>query len=314
MFDAAECLFLYLESSLRVGSGKPERDIDLPIQREVATGYPLLPASSLKGVLRARARSQQAPVELVALLGSEPDSDEARPSCVAISDSLPLLFPARALTGLFAWVTSLETLSRFARDLAVYGVKNLKPPQLPATASDTALVALETPLLGTAKTLVLEELSFAVKASEEVGALGTWLAENAFPEDPAYDYWRQKAARGVVVLPEPAFRHFVLRGTQTLQRIRIDPRTGTAAEGSLWSEEYLPPETLMYAFTGVNLPEQPPSYIAKASDLSDWIKGLVSGHLQVGAGRTLGHGIVRVRWTATSAPQTPKRARSSKKK
>ena len=53
MFDAAECMFLYLESSLRVGSGEPGYEIDLPIQREAATGYPLVPGSSLKGVLRA---------------------------------------------------------------------------------------------------------------------------------------------------------------------------------------------------------------------------------------------------------------------
>lgn len=286
----------------------------MPIQREAATGYPLIPASSLKGVLRARARSQQAPAELVAFLGSEPEGDEVRPSCVAISDSVPLLFPARALTGIFAWVTSLETMSRFVRDLAVYGVKNLKPPQLPALDPTSAGVALETPLLGTAKTLVLEEFTFPARACEEVGALGTWLAENAIPDDPAYDYWRQKAARGVVVLPEAAYRHFVRYGTQTLQRIRIDPQTGTAAEGSLWSEEYLPPETLMYAFAGVNLPDQPPSYIAQASDLRDWLKKLASGRLQIGAGRTLGHGIVRVRWTGKSAPQTPKQARSKTKK
>ncbi|MGC8643853.1 MAG: type III-B CRISPR module RAMP protein Cmr4, partial [Isosphaeraceae bacterium] len=277
MFDAAECLFLYLESSLRVGSGEPGEEIDLPIQREAATGYPMVPGSSLKGVLRGRARAQDAPPELLALLGSEPESDEAQPSCIVLSDSLPLLLPVRALTGLFAWVTSLETLSRFARDLTVYGVKNLKPPKLPVLAPDTASVALESPLLGTAKNLVLEDLCFPVKADEEIGTLGTWLAENAFPDDPVYQFWRERVGRGVVVLPEPAYRHFALHGTQVQQRIRIDPHTGTAAEGSLWSEEFLPPETLLYAFAGVNLPAQPPSYITKVANLSDWLKGLITG-------------------------------------
>ena len=60
MFDAAECMFLYAESSLRVGSGEERTEIDLPVQREAATGYPLVPSSSLKGVLRARARARQA--------------------------------------------------------------------------------------------------------------------------------------------------------------------------------------------------------------------------------------------------------------
>ena len=247
------------------------------------------------------------------MLGSESESGEVHPSCVVVSDSLPLLFPARSLTGLFAWVTSLETLSRFVRELAVYGVKNPKPPQLPVIDPDAAGVAPEAPLLGTGKTLVLEELSFPVKALEEVGALGAWLAEHAFPDDPVYQYWRQRAARGVVVVPEQAYRYFVIHGTQVLQRIRIDPRTGTAAEGSLWSEEYLPPETLMYAFAGVNLPDQPPSYITKASNLTDWLRGLVPGHLQVGSGRTLGHGIVRVRWTGKKASRTRQSTKPSKK-
>ena len=94
MFDAAECMFLYLESSLRVGSGEPGAEIDLPIQREAATGYPLVPGSSLKGVLRACARSQQAPAELLALLGSEPESERGAPQL-----RRRLRFPAPAVSG-----------------------------------------------------------------------------------------------------------------------------------------------------------------------------------------------------------------------
>src|SRR4051794_23512637 len=79
LFAAAECMFLYLESSLGVGSGEERREVALPIQREAATVYPLLPGSSLKGVLRARARSQQAPAELFGLLGSAPEGEERQP-------------------------------------------------------------------------------------------------------------------------------------------------------------------------------------------------------------------------------------------
>ncbi len=297
MFAAAECMFLYLESSLRVGSGEDRLEVDLPIQREAATGYPLVPGSSVKGVLRARARSQQAPVEAIGLLGSAPESEEQQPSSVVVSDALPLLFPVRSLTGLFAWVTSLDVWSRFERDLAAYGVKVSKLPQLPALTPETAGVAPEVPLLGSKQTLVLEELSFPTQVVEEVGTLGSWLADHAFPDEPVFDYWRQRAARGVVLLPEGAYRYFVTHGTQVVPRIRIDPQTRTAADGSLWTEEYLPPETLMYARVGVNLPDAPPGWIKKATDLIDWVRGLAPGYLQMGGGQTLGHGIVRVRWT-----------------
>jgi len=305
MFAAAECMFFYLESSLRVGSGEDRLEVDLPIQREAATGYPLLPGSSLKGVLRARARSQQAPAEMLGLLGSEPEGDDRQSSLVVVSDALPLLFPVRSLTGLFAWVTSLEIWSRFRRDLAAYGVKVPEPPQLPALAPETAGVPPDSPLIGSKQSLVLEELSFPNQAAEEVGALGAWLAEHAFPDDLVFDFWRQRVARGVVLLPEGAYRYFLTHGTQVVPRIRIDQRTGTAADGSLWTEEYLPPETLVYALVGANLPEAPPAFLKKATDVTDWVRGLVPAYLQIGGGRTLGHGIVRVRWTG----KKPARAR-----
>ena len=313
MFDAAECMFLYAESSLRVGSGEERTEIDLPVQREAATGYPLVPSSSLKGVLRARARARQAPEEFLSLLGSEPESNEELPSSVVVSDALALLFPVRSLTGLFAWVASLESLSRFARGLEAYSIKGVNPPALPAIDSHTAGVAPESPLLGTKQTLVLEELSFPVQALEEVAAWGAWLAENAFPNEPAYQYWREKAGRGVVVLPEGSYRYFVRRGTQVTPRIRIDPRTGTAAEGSLWSEEFLPPETLLYTLAGVNLPAETPSFIKKPSDVMDWLKDLASGYLQVGSGRTLGHGIVRARWSGKKTTKGRPAGKTSKK-
>jgi CRISPR-associated protein Cmr4 len=315
MFDAAECMFLYLESSLRVGDDKEGIEIDLPVQREAATGYPLLPASSLKGVLRSRARAQQAPIELLGLLGSAPESEdiEPTPSNVIVSDSIPLLFPVRSLTGLFTWVTSVETLSRFGRDMAAYGVKAEPLPQLPALDAETAGVAPETPLLCRKQTLVLEEFTFPVRVAEEVGALGAWMAENAFPDDPAFDFWRSRAARGVVVLPEGAYRHFVTHGTQVVPRIRIDPDTGTASDGSLWTEEFLPPETLLYALVGANLPDSPAKEIKKAADLTEWVRRLAPVSLQLGSGRTLGHGIVRVRWTGKKLAKTAAKGSAKKK-
>ena len=286
--------------------------VDLPLQREAATGYPLLPASSLKGVLRGSARAQQAPAERIGLLGSEPESEEPQPSVVAVSDGFPLLFPVRSLTGLFAWVTSLEILSRFRRDVASYGVKITALPQPPAPGPGTAGVAPETLLVGSKQTLVLEELSFPVQVAPDVGAIGSWLADEAFPADPVFDFWRQRVARGLVLLPEEAYRYFVTHGTQVVPRIRIDPSTGTAADGSLWTEEFLPPETLMYALVGVNLPEYPPAGIKDAAGLVDWVRGLAPGSLQIGSGRTLGHGLVRVRWTGKTT--TPARKRSPAKK
>jgi CRISPR-associated protein Cmr4 len=312
MFAAAECLFLYLESSLRVGSGENRLEADLPIQREAATAYPLVPGSSLKGALRARARLRQTPEELQKLLGSPPESDDHEASSVVVSDAIPFLFPVRSLTGLFAWVTSLEVWSRFERHLAAYGISGLGLPERPALAPETAGVAPQATVLGNKQTLVLEELSFPVAVLEEVGALGDWLAKHAFPEGPIFDFWRERATRGVVVLPEGAYRYFLTHCTQVVPRIRIDPKTGTAADGSLWSEEYLPPDALLYALVGANLPEPPSPLIKKATDVTDWVRALAPDLLQLGAGQTLGHGMVRVRWAGRQKAGTRQRSKTKK--
>ncbi len=55
MFEASEMLYLYVETSLHAGSGSSVGIVDLPIQRERTTNYPVVQASGLKGKLRAEA-------------------------------------------------------------------------------------------------------------------------------------------------------------------------------------------------------------------------------------------------------------------
>ena len=80
----------------------------------------------------------------------------------------------------------------------------------------------------------------------------------------------------------------------------------------------MPPETLLFALVGANLPQAPggagalplPGKMKKAADILDWVKGLAPVHLHLGGGQTLGHGIVRLRWTGKKVVQ----ARRAKKK
>ena len=64
---------------------------------------------------------------------------------------------------------------------------------------------------------------------------------------------------------------------------------------------------------GIKLPEETPSFIKKPSDVMDWLKDLASGYLQVGSGRTLGHGIVRARWSGKKTTKSRPAGKSSKK-
>lgn len=53
MFQSARMLYIYVETPLHAGTGRGLGAIDLPIQRERITGYPIIQASSIKGRLRA---------------------------------------------------------------------------------------------------------------------------------------------------------------------------------------------------------------------------------------------------------------------
>src|SRR5262249_31905371 len=77
----------------------------------------------------------------------------------------------------------------------------------------------------------------------------------------------------------------------------------------------LPPETLLFGLVGANLPEGPlPGKMKGAADVIDWVMGLAPTHLQVGGGQTLGHGIVRVRWTGKKVSPAPARKARAEKK
>ena len=256
MFDAAECVFLYLEAGMRVGSGEESLVADLPIQAGRPRVIPLCRQQLERPAPQPGPLAGRATPELLALLGSAPESDDRQPSWIVLSDALPLLFPVRRCAACSPGITRRDIWSRFQRDLATYGVKGLTVPPLPALPPETAGVAPAAPFLTSKQTLVLEEMSFPVQAAPEMADLGAWLAEHAFPDDSTFAYWRQRAAQGIAVLPEGAYRYFVEHGTHVVPRIRIDPQTGTAAHGSLWTEELVPPESLFYALVGVQAPQQ----------------------------------------------------------
>lgn len=58
MFEAKSILYIYTETSLHAGSGRGLAAVDLPIQRERVTGYPMVQASGIKGRLRAETDPQ----------------------------------------------------------------------------------------------------------------------------------------------------------------------------------------------------------------------------------------------------------------
>ena len=333
MYNKAMALFLLTETPLHAGSGREVGNVDLPIQRERVTQYPLVQASGVKGKLRAEAQAtpafrqryeaylQEEVADIIddnqdeehihkeakqrawrkaakalgveAVFGPDWTAAEEHAGAVSPGDAKILLFPVRSLAGVFAWVTSAAVLARLNRDVVVPSGEDALPQPIPSAGE--ALVASENEVT-VGDTVVLEEYSYTAVPDERVDVISEWLVRRALPAGEAYDYWRQKLSRSLIVLPEVDFRDFVLYGTEIVTRIRLEDETKTVAKGALWTEENLPADSLLYTVLYASPPSAPASTIVTAEDVLRFITDLELARLQLGGNEMVGRGLTAVRY------------------
>ncbi len=294
MFDKSAILFCYTETPLHAGSGTSLGIVDLPIQRERATGYPMVQASSLKGCLRDIAtRTDKRKVEIV--FGPEQDPS-AHAGALSVGDARILLFPVRSLVGVFAWVTSQNVLARFRRD-AQLAELSVDWTETGPDADNAAFVAQDSMVVANGR-VMLEEFAFEARPNTAVKQIADWLAQQALPDSDEYRYWRETLTKRLVILPETAFRDFVQFSTEVVSRVRIDDVKKTVAQGALWTEEHLPSDTLLYATLFASKPRTNSDLfnLQDAQDVLNFVKGCVDGRrMQLGGDSTVGRGFVKVR-------------------
>jgi CRISPR-associated protein Cmr4 len=292
MFTHATLLYLFVETPLHAGSGRGLGAIDLPIQRERATGYPLVQASSIKGKLRAEAKVKADADKVAAVFGPESANASDHAGALSPCDARLLLLPVRSLAGVFAWVTSANVLARFQRDAATARVAlnwQIKSPD-----EHKALVAPGSQAVADGK-IVLEEFSYEAQTEAVVQTIGEWLASHALPPDAEYKYWRDKLPRSLVVLPENDFRDFALYATEVVTRVRLDNEKKTVESGALWTEESLPADTLLYAPLYATRPRKKADGLETGADVLNFIHNLGLRQVQLGGDETVGRGLVTVR-------------------
>jgi CRISPR-associated protein Cmr4 len=133
MITETTMLYLYVETPLHAGTGSGLSSIDLPIQRERTTQYPMIQGSSIKGKLRAVGEDAGLPVDILFGPPAESGRGSEHAGALIAGDARILLFPVRSLNGVFAYTTSYDVLSRFRRDIermqpAIMGAKNWTGP------------------------------------------------------------------------------------------------------------------------------------------------------------------------------------------
>jgi len=225
---------LHALSPLHCGIGQAADVVDLPIARSRATKLPIVPNSSLRGVLR-QSISDDDPDFAKNLFGTGSKAGD-----LSVGDGNLLLLPVRCLAGIVSYVTSPFILRRYRRDGVIAGENWPAVPE--CKKADRALVVPKSVNCIDEK-LVLEDLDLQAEQSAEAERWAEIVAGLVHADD--------QQARGdlicrFAILSDNVMQHLAETATEIRTRIAIDPRKGTAREGALWHEEALPAESVLW--------------------------------------------------------------------
>ena len=240
----SKILYLFTRTPLHVGAGASVGAIDQPIQRERHTGFPIIPASSLKGTFADAWNTtlkdgKRGDGNAAWLFGSD-DPNAAAAGSVLFGEARLLTFPLRSAKGSFAWITSPLLLRRAARDGAIPAdlLKDLKEPTDEKAIFDEGNASK----LALGNKLVLEEYTFEAFDWLGLDKLGGHLA-GLLADDLV---WSEVASR-LVILSDGMMSFFAQNACEVAQHVKISDETGTAEGGALFNQENVPSETLLYS-------------------------------------------------------------------
>lgn len=282
-------LVLQALSPVHCGTGHAVSGIDLPIAREKPTGLPIVPGSSIKGVLRAAASSPGDDTHLAAF-GPDTANASEHAGALQFGDVALAFLPMRSLRGTFAYVTSPYLLRRLARCLAEAGLGNV--PALPPAPPASEALVIGTALTGGSQgRVVLEDFDFTTQQpSGPLKAFTSFFAKHLPGGDEAF------FAERVCVVHDDVMGVLLQTATEVTQRIRLDPDTKTVAPGALWSEEALPVESILVGLVVATVVRRPKNDALSESALLTHVEKLVEkGVIQVGGNASVGRGLCRIK-------------------
>lgn len=282
MFERALVMYIYTETPIHPGSGIALGAVDLPIQRERHTEFPMIQGSSLKGVLRSHAQAIGFSKTEENIIFGEPD----RVGGISVTDARVLAFPVRSLKGLFGWITCPFILDRFRRDMSLIG-KNLTW-NIPIPSSENKAILNSESNLIIDNNIYLEDLKLDVEQSNILDEI-TKSFTDALPDINGYQHLREKLEKDLVILTDDLFRDLVTMTTEIATRVRIGDE-GVVEEGP-WSEEYIPTDTIMYSLVLI------PGRLREltSDDIIQKLNQYDNKILHIGGDETIGKGFARVK-------------------
>lgn len=269
-------LWFNAHSFIHAGIGRTGGLIDLPVARESGTNFPYIPGSGAKGAWRDMVRIIRAsgldddPV-VTEMFGQAENEGQ-----ILFQDIRLVALPLRSPTHGTTHVTSREILMRLAMDIYfadmgdvrtdIHGLPDLKKNQAVAVKrSDTDPVFVEE-----FKFTPPDDIAQIVLGGLTNGPLGE--------------------ISDLVIVSDAMFKHFCQHNLHVRMRNKLNPVTKIVEIGALWSEESLPPGTLMTEVICNRM--NAASFQTPDSPVRDLLAALedAGGFLQVGGNETVGEG------------------------
>lgn len=237
--------WLHCLSPTHAGVGRGLGYIDLPIDRDAVTGWPIIRSSGLKGVWAdhfgaTESQREKDPLLRAAFGVTGTGDNEANSGSLIPTDAHLVCLPVRSFRGTFAWAASPLSLQMLRRTLELAGVGQL--PAAPTNLEETHAHHPEGSALVESQKIYLEDLDFDARPCPTANAWAAKIGGWVFGTDAA---WTKEFQKRFVVLPDVAFDYLCQTATEVHTHVRIDDATKTVAEGALWTEESLPAETIL---------------------------------------------------------------------
>ncbi|KUJ94889.1 MAG: CRISPR-associated RAMP protein, Cmr4 family [Desulfonauticus sp. 38_4375] len=288
-------LSFYAISPIHAGSGASVATVDLPIQRERHTGYPIIQASGVKGAMRDHFRNffednkdnKNVKEVINYIFGSDKQDDwsekESLPGAISLSDAKLLAFPVRSNVAPFVWVTCPTVLERFKRDLEYLGIK--KNLTYDSVSKNKAITLKGAETFKGNYDVLLEEALVKIdnNTEENKDELVEFICEN-FLE-----------IKTLLLISDEMFDYCVTCCTEIQTNIKINAEKGTAEDGSPRYQEFLPADSFLYSLVCFSAQSKDKNSFA-AKTIKDYIQSNIKDFLQIGGDVTLGKGICNIKW------------------
>lgn len=290
-------------TSTHPGTGQANASVDLPVARDPATGMPVLPATSLKGVARAALEEAERGGKVdegwvnkafgPELGGDEKENVKLQAAALSFGEGQLLVYPLRALHRPQVFVTSPLLLRRWNRLRRAHGLEEWAEVEAvlgKANLAHEAGKGLHAAMASARNNVtVLEDIAlfpnqiFPVATLTELAKrLGTLLHDDEKAT-------RDEIKEGLVLLSDPMLTMILRRALPVQARIKLGAGKTTSDGGNLWYEELLPADCLFGSVIAPRTPEHTAVVQQMKGYQAHWRS------VQVGGGETVGQG--RCLWT-----------------